>query len=679
MKHKILSVLLTVLMSVVTSVASALGTKIDGIQYVLYKSNMTATVTYYSTTPSVNKNAYAGEIVIPENITYGGAVYRVIEIGEYAFRGCSDLISIFIPESIISIETQAFQDCTSLTSVSIPDCVTTIGNNAFQGCKSLLSATIGNGKFWTFGKSVFYGCSALTSVVIGDGINSIPSETFYNCNSLTSIIIPNNVTYIGDSAFYGCTGLTSITIGDNVSGIGDAVFYGCSGLISVIIGNSVTSIPNKAFQACSNLSNITIPESVKSIDDYAFAQCRRLTSITIPEGVTSIGKYTFWTTGLTSLTIPESVSAVGEKAFATCYDLASVRISTTSGTKYHWGTFDGCSSLKNVYITDLAGWCTNSYGNLFGNPYHLFDENQEISDLIIPTSVTSIGNSAFRGCAGLTSVTIPENVTSIGDYAFSDCTKLTSVSISSGVANIGSAAFDGCGNLAFIICKNETPPTTCENAFPATIGIIPPTSLDVYKAASGWNKLEFNKTIRQSGESQSTIELTPLFNNLFTNYRAALDGKEYVATNGIIKITGLAPNKKYSIETKANYEDWELLSKIEAITASITLNKPTLTNATNTTITVKKPTYDVGDADVVYAGFDGYGEKDEVTVTGLYPGEYKLLTYRITTRDGSDFYSEEYFQSKRPYVSGFSEVHSASSVTLRGKLYDRYRRLGRTT
>lgn len=108
MKHKTLTFVLAVLMSMVASVASAYDIQVDGIYYNL--TGMTATVTYLATGTS-NKNAYSGDVVIPETFEYYGSTYTVIAIGESAFERCENVTSVSIPESIVSIGENAFRFC----------------------------------------------------------------------------------------------------------------------------------------------------------------------------------------------------------------------------------------------------------------------------------------------------------------------------------------------------------------------------------------------------------------------------------------------------------------------------------------------------------------------------------------------------------------------------------------
>ena len=149
--------------------------------------------------------------------------------------------------------------------------------------------------------------------------------------------------------------------------------------------------------------------------------------------MTSIGKETFaGCNGLTSITIPNSVTKIEEDAFNGCSNLSSVTI-PNSVTSIERDAFEGCNSLSSITISDIATWCNIKFAynsNPLSRAHHLFLNGEEIKDLIIPNSVTSIRSFAFEGCSGLTSVTIPNSVTSIEGTAFLQCYFLTSVNIS---------------------------------------------------------------------------------------------------------------------------------------------------------------------------------------------------------------------------------------------------------
>ncbi|MBQ1653352.1 MAG: leucine-rich repeat protein, partial [Bacteroidales bacterium] len=428
---------------------------------------------YPYTVKVISQNQYSpyyssyptGNLIIPSSVTYNGRTFSVTSIGADAFNSCSGLTSVTIPNSVTSIGNSAFAYCIGLTTVNF---------NA-TNCTTM-------GSYSSY--PVFYGCTSLTTLNIGENVRNIPADAFFRCRSLTSVTIPNSVTSIGQYAFSQCSGLTG----------------------ELIIPNSVTSIGQSAFSSCSGLTSVTIPNSVTSIGQSAFSLCSGLTGeLIVPNSVTSIGDGTFYgCSGLTSVTIPNSVTSIGSDAFH-------------------------CSGLVSVYYTGtIAEWCGITFGNSWANPlitaHNLYIDNNLVTDLVIPNtvteikdnafynascfasvtipnSVTSIGRWAFRGCIGLPSVTIPNSVTSIDFGAFQDCSGMTSVTIGSGVTSIGYSAFYDCSGLTDIYANPTTPPTIETNTTPPSsiyIGFstfnnytatlwAPCESAVAYMQADGWS------------------------------------------------------------------------------------------------------------------------------------------------------------------------------------------------
>ena len=340
---KLLTTLLLLITAAFTASASV---QIGDLYYNLDSSTLTAEVTYLSYGSSSNKSYVSGTLKIPSTIKCNGVTYKVTTIGSSAFRKCTGLTSVTIPNSVTKIGTQAFDGCTGLTEVHITD----IG----AWCNIKFDGFTANPLFYAH-------------------------KLYLNGEEVKDLVIPNTVTTIGNYAFDGCSGLTSVTI-------------------------------------------------------------------------------------------PKSVTTIGSDAFL------------------------NCTGLTKVHITDIGAWCNINFytddANPLLNAHKLYLNGEEVKDLVIPNTVTTIGSHAFNGCSGLTSVTIPNSVTSISSNAFSGCTGLTSVTIPNSVTKIGRDAFYGCNNLKTIYSYAATPPTMSSNAFSsyksATL-YVPKGCVDVYKAASYWS------------------------------------------------------------------------------------------------------------------------------------------------------------------------------------------------
>ena len=201
--------------------------------------------------------------------------------------------------------------------------------------------------------------------------------------------------------------------------------------------------------------SVVIPESVTynestysvtSIGGYAFLGCKRLTSVTIPNSVTSIGDCAFYSCfGLTSITIPNSVTSIGERAFYSC------------------------SGLTAVHISDLAAWCNIDFANSDANPLYnaknLYINGDLVTNLVIPNSVTSIGDAAFANCINLKSITIHDGVKTIGESAFSGCSKVETIYIGNSIESIKDYAFANCNNIFEIEIASKKAITASGNVF----------------------------------------------------------------------------------------------------------------------------------------------------------------------------------------------------------------------
>ena len=230
--------------------------------------------------------------------TYSGYIKTVnIEdgvesIGTAAFKGCTNLTDITIPNTVTSIGYEAFYQCSKLPSITIPEGITSIDNYVFLNCFSLKDIYIKDVESWL---NVSLGMGSLpsyytlhildendaevTDLVIPNTVSTIRSNAFNCCENLTNVMIPDNVISIERYAFSGCTGLKNVYLGNGVTKIGERAFGNCTLLDHINIPNSVTDIEDYTFTSCVNLKNITLFNSVISIGDYAFANCNSLTNV----------------------------------------------------------------------------------------------------------------------------------------------------------------------------------------------------------------------------------------------------------------------------------------------------------------------------------------------------------------------------------------------------------------
>lgn len=370
-------------------------------------------------------------------------------IGQYAFRGCSKVTSIILPDSLTSIGEHAFSGCASLTEITIPNCVTEIGSNAFSGCISLTEIDIPDGiKIVDF----FNGCTSLKNVFIPNSVTEIGAYAFYGCSGLLEITVPDSVTRIGNNAFEGCTGLTSITI-PFVGGIPDGPSYPD--------GTSYTNFGYLFGTMYYKYNDKYVPESLRtvvitggtSINSHSFQNCVNITEIIISDGVETIEYSAFeGCTSLKSVILPDSIINLSAEAFYGCTALESI-IVTTGNKIYH--------SIGNCVIETAANkvilGCKTSEipDGVETIGRYAFYGCAGLTSITIPDSVVSIEAGAFDGCTGLTSITIPDSVTNIDDYTFWACTGLTSIIIPDNATNIGMNAFFGCSNLTSITISDS--------------------------------------------------------------------------------------------------------------------------------------------------------------------------------------------------------------------------------
>jgi hypothetical protein len=237
-----------------------------------------------------NNPAYSGAVTIPATVVYNGKTYDVRGIGTSAFKNCTGLTSVVIPNSVTTIGYTSFESCTALTSLNLGEGVMRIDQYAFNSCTALKTLIIPNSVV-TIRYSAFQSCTSLITLTLGNQLQTIEYEAFKNCTSLTSVTIPASVTGIGTYAFGDCNKLTTINVD-----AANATFSSDNGVLfnkaktilaqcpagktgAYSIPEGVAYIYPQAFKACSGLTNLTIPKTTVNILANAFDFCGGLTQL----------------------------------------------------------------------------------------------------------------------------------------------------------------------------------------------------------------------------------------------------------------------------------------------------------------------------------------------------------------------------------------------------------------
>lgn len=495
MKQTFKAVAMAMLMALMTFTVNAADFRVDGINYkVLSFTDFTCEVT------QLNYGKYEGDIVIPSEVTYDSMTFKVVEIGEDAFRWCYDLTSIALPDGLIKINRAAFDTCKKLVSIDLPDSLIEIGEYAFWECEQL------------------------SNVSLGKNLKIIKNNAFRDCPLIKEIEFPSSIDTIENYAFYNC-GIENPVIPESAMNIGYLAFANCPCLTDLVIPNDVKSIAGNGFSCWKYLKSVEMGFGIKTIGWSAFQGCESLESVKIGKGVTYLDADVFKDcTALNNIEFGQSLKNIGVRAFMGCSSLETIEFKSPI-TTIDYGAFQNCTSLKSFTI---PGTVTNFVQYYSKYPYSVNDEEDfifggcvNLKELIIEYGVETLEgkiekSSSYRHKKDLDFLYMPLEKVTI-DRELGNEIKLPYLKeiIFGEHVSLVQIVPDWSEELETITCLAEIPPMSPEftqEQYDSVILRVPSSSVDNYSSAEVWKNFKHieNFGIITNLETEKTNEVSEI-------------------------------------------------------------------------------------------------------------------------------------------------------------------------
>lgn len=485
---------------------------------------------------------------------------KVQKIGEQSFKLCKGLEQINLPQTLQKIGEEAFYGCSNAKEIDIK--TTIVSKKCFQSCTALRKATIGTTEDYfrtEIDVDAFRDCLNLTTIVFRPSVTEINGGCFYDCKKLTAINLPTQLQSLGYSVFTGCSiekiYIPATLVSELAESLSSNVFSGCMALKEINVAKESTKytsidgvvynkdctkilicpqakeeltlptsvsyfpigqlpvnvktlnlpsttaldhlrVPNGNLSAINIIDGNGVTDNLYSSVDGILYDCEKSTLLlcppakkeirNIPNTVSRIGDYSFYGARPNKVILPSSISVIGEGAFFCVSSMATIelpdglkRIEASAFSQFRVTATNFQPSIKKIVIPNSVTYLGDD----------AFSNSDDLKDVKLSESLTQIEAGTFAGCHGLVTIEIPNSVTAIKKGAFSECYSLKNVTLGKGLKEIESNVFTSGPRLEKLVCNSSTPPSLVEiNRSPHWItmednGIIyvPKESVEAYK------------------------------------------------------------------------------------------------------------------------------------------------------------------------------------------------------
>ena len=363
-----------------------------------------------------------GNVIVPDTVT---------RLYQYIFWKDTNVWSIALPNSLLSIDMRCFMECSSLTSINIPNTLEEIPDYCFNGCTELRTVDISAESSCTsIGEQAFYGCSSLKNFIFPYGLRWIGIQAFYDCKSLTEIHLPSTIDCITKEAFYNCQAVREIILSPKIISIGDGGFrynYYTQKICThdtidseyaLMLPSRLTSLGDNAFEGCFSHvgmgAKIFLHQALENIGNACFRQCSNLSHVDIEDGTNlKIGNNAFENCTMLDdesvYNITSHSNTIGTYAFSGCNKLQNVNTKMLSSYM-----FSGCASLESITGTNIC----NDSGS------YIIQTCSNLKSVILKSAGGKISARAFANCASVETIKILDTSTSIDVAVFYGDTNL---------------------------------------------------------------------------------------------------------------------------------------------------------------------------------------------------------------------------------------------------------------